>query len=374
LPACSPAPTLVDSVKHLICFEDRGLVKARGQGLVARGQTVPRPKLNRLEFGQWLAAAVLVAASGCAGSPPGPPLTPRPETSGVRLWLRPVEVSWSDSGCAHLAKALFTSAEMDARQSLSKAGFVVLSDPGKAHDGAARVSVILSYCRESYNDGNAAISIEPGASAQGYWREGSTGMDEIVRQLRDAPQVLALGQERTRGSALSARPGATGAAPVQAGKVVSIEPPPLAAPDCASASPLVAVPSTVQFASHRDEEGPSYSDTLGWLAKSLAQVDTRHTADGVQTQYLTGVFGFDDCQIRLRTGFVIKAKAQCELVPVKFSDIDPAGVRVAKSGDLWTLTDSGQHVIWFQDRELAKRVAKAWSHAAELCGGRVDPF
>jgi len=144
--------------------------------------------------------------------------------------------------------------------------------------------------------------------------------------------------------------------------------------ECASGAPLAIAPSNLQFVASRENEGPSYSETLGWLAKTLAALDTRWAADGVNTRYLTGIFGFDDCGVQLRTGLEVKSTMQCELVAVKFGDIDPVGVKVAKSGDLWTVTDSAQHVIWFSDRELAKRVAKAWSHAAELCGGRVEPF
>ena len=75
-----------------------------------------------------------------------------------------------------------------------------------------------------------------------------------------------------------------------------------------------------------------------------------------------------------RSGVVVRGGALCELVSVTYGEIDPAGVGVVTSGELFTVNDSVGHVIWFKERELAKRVAKAWSRAAELCGGRVEPF
>ena len=143
---------------------------------------------------------------------------------------------------------------------------------------------------------------------------------------------------------------------------------------CANAEPLREAPRTLDFSVSSDLPGPSYPDTLTWIAKTLGALDTRLSVDTVETQYLSGIFGFEECSVQLRSGVVVKGVAQCEMVSVKYAEIDPAGVRVAKSGELFTVNDSVGHVIWFKERELAKRVAKAWSRAAELCGGRVEPF
>lgn len=143
---------------------------------------------------------------------------------------------------------------------------------------------------------------------------------------------------------------------------------------CASAEPVREAPRTLEFSASSDLPGPSYPDTLSWLAKTLGALDTRLTVDAVETRYLSGLFGFEECSVQLRSGVVVKGVAQCEMVSVDYGQIDPAGVRVSKSGELFTVNDSVGHVIWFQERELAKRVAKAWSRAAELCGGRVEPF
>jgi hypothetical protein len=80
---------------------------------------------------------------------------------------------------------------------------------------------------------------------------------------------------------------------------------------------------------------------------------------------------------------------------IKFSDLDPVSIKVEKlepdtsfynsqridvkaadiSPDTWKVMLSAKSVPFlFQDREMAKRVAKAFQNAVQKCGGKVEPF
>lgn len=268
---------------------------------------------------------------------------------------------------------------------LSRAGFAMTTSADVPHQAIARISANLSFDAEdkecTFNGG--AVAIDPGAVAEfspeyySKWRFISEGnINDAVRVLQSSPQVLALvdaPSQSAAGAQTDAAPPKTLSKPEEKAEPAGNSSA-AASGECASGAPLAVAPADLQFVSHGENDGPSYSETLGWLAKTLAGLDTHWAVDGVDTRYLSGIFGFDDCSVRLRSGLQVKTTTQCELVPVKFGAIDPVSVKVAKNGDLWTVADSAEHVIWFNDRELAKRVAKAWSHAAQLCGGRVEPF
>lgn len=157
------------------------------------------------------ALMVLGAASwvGCAPPPPAPPapLKPKAELGRVRVLLAgQPQVTVTDGACDPWKPLYQATLLNDFRSSLSRAGFSVVSDPKKAHDTTATISARLSCSDGKFFTGTAFLALEPGAIVQGdyrnYWQmnvpadgcneSSSCTADQIVRQLAEAPQIIAL--------------------------------------------------------------------------------------------------------------------------------------------------------------------------------------
>ena len=172
------------------------------------------------------------------------------------------------------------------------------------------------------------------------------------------------------------------------------------------------------------DEGPTIKETQDWLKEKLQYSIEYTDSIGSQTNYkgmgatvskeqrrFTLEFKdvkFDGCTLTWTTSvkkFTVDEDGDSREGSDSYDhtaflkDVDPASVRVVQhvagepgggtkikgvtTPDVWNLllTDKTPdefeyiyNVFMFKDREMAKRVAKAFQHAVTLCGGKVQPF
>ena len=196
-----------------------------------------------------LAAASIIV--GCA--PPRAGEAPKrleikahPEFAGVRLYVPPkAELTWTDSDCAAKAGGLAAEFMLAVAGKLSHAGFTVVSDPAGA-DAKVSLRANLTYCGEQGVNGPGSLGIEPGAVVSGPvgFRAHAAFSDSqfwefiLVKQLIEAPQVLALAQKRAEPKAVVAQGAEPKAVVAQGAEPAETPKPPVeAATDAAVRAP-----------------------------------------------------------------------------------------------------------------------------------------
>src|SRR5262249_53988164 len=102
-------------------------------------------------------------------------------------------------------------------------------------------------------------------------------------------------------------------------------------PSCESATPLSALPRDFKFTPKRAVDGPTYQETIDWLARTLAELDVPSKVDGVETHRFSGIVSFgpsESCTLELRSGMRDKA-VKCQTTRVNFEHVDPASVTLS---------------------------------------------
>lgn len=144
---------------------------------------------------------------------------------------------------------------------------------------------------------------------------------------------------------------------------------------------------------------PSLTETLDWIKGKLNDeypVALTLPSDGKVVVENLELVRFDGCQIIWRTGLDGTVNTEWR---VGLSALDPTKVKVREFGGIWRVylytynsrRRVRQNLIGkvgkvvplgvrtdcffdFRSEEMAERVAKAFSHAIKLCGGRKEPF
>ena len=141
-----------------------------------------------------LVSTVGVVAWACTAAPP---LAPQQETLGVRVLMAPVaKVSFVDLRCTARADRVGEAVANAVAASLTKAGFVVLTESDQSHAAVVDVKLWLRACEKISTWGTVTASIEPGATATTTiqdTRSIQSRTDEMVAELLRSPRVLALG-------------------------------------------------------------------------------------------------------------------------------------------------------------------------------------
>jgi hypothetical protein len=160
-----------------------------------------RPRLG-MSLGMIVSVAL---GAGCETTLPA--ATPHKALGTLVVLLKsPAEVTWTDRDCAVGADAWRSKALQDARKSLSRAGFRVVTDPSFPHDTTASVVVSLLYCNSYAARGSATINLEPGTGASDHvgfgdpctgppWQHpppDGTCFDQIAQRLAESSEVIAL--------------------------------------------------------------------------------------------------------------------------------------------------------------------------------------
>lgn len=167
--------------------------------------------------------------------------------------------------------------------------------------------------------------------------------------------------------------------------------------------------------SSSDENSASLKETFDWLKSKLENYDlefleisTYMTKDGIRLNYKFhySTFRLDGCS--LTYDLKINGKKEEESTyPEKYeskfnfkiplSNLDPLNIKVSGvikytntesarvSPEIWYVdvvnhdskdkyNPAANFGFFFDDREMAKRVAKAFQNAVKKCGGKVEPF
>lgn len=173
-----------------------------------------------------------------------------------------------------------------------------------------------------------------------------------------------------------------------------------------------------------EDETPSLKETFDWLKSKLEGFQSKYTQTTIITRKsdppftskdtnTTSIINFkesysnftlDNCSMTWTQEWTLISQNSpesrgTEKYKVNLSEIDPLNIKIVqlepdlswivydkKSGttspDTWKVkiqpldekTKTPDVGINFQDREMAKRVAKAFQNAVKKCGGKVEPF
>lgn len=176
-----------------------------------------------------------------------------------------------------------------------------------------------------------------------------------------------------------------------------------------------------------EDENPTLEETFNWLKSKLEkhQVKFRNLEKGTlnygagekpssshtEYQFTYSDFSLDGCTIKWKTNFGITdlsgsgdaPPSSSETFSTKLSKLDPLGIKVVQldginkysSGTYKVISETISPEIWitvlevkqpngspmfepfsfsFTEREMAKRVVKAFQNAVKKCGGKVEPF
>lgn len=161
-------------------------------------------------------------------------------------------------------------------------------------------------------------------------------------------------------------------------------------------------------AQESNDEGPSLQETIDWLKSKLNGQKVEYTESTVgntgassfkSTEEYTN-FRADGCTVRWTMKNVFDDTPYSYDLDLKLSDLDPVSVKVETlepevskhmntrvrgsgiSPETWLVVlkvtafqgNTFKTGFKFQDREMAKRVAKAFQNAIKKCGGKVEPF
>lgn len=152
----------------------------------------------------------------------------------------------------------------------------------------------------------------------------------------------------------------------------------------------------------QETEEPSLQETLEWLKTNLVkygkatehQKEKKPQLDGIRVEikfsFDITAAKFDGCTLMYDQTHVFGDSEPTKTAfKLDLSKLDPLGVKVSQAEgidpkyelvkEVWVLKlknsgDGGEYHLRFEDREMAKRISKAFQHAIKLCGGKVEPF